>query len=163
MDKNLIDELDDFRLENYDFQVGLKSKIFKLYLTKELYYTIKIFDSQDAMLKDSGDDDFVGIHIPNDKYYSNDGKFLRFKDRFDVESKDNMGELLFHKDSLGAGVVTHEVTHMILAFLRYYFSKETDVFSKIKEQDMRYEELLCYMIGDCSSAIYKILYKNKVI
>ena len=151
------------RLENFDFQEGLKCDIFKLWITKDLYYKINLFNSTEIMYEECNEDNFGASHNPH-PYFLNleTGKYSHFSTK-SGESNNEVGELNFSKENLGSSVVTHEVTHAILHFLRLYFDKEINVFNKIKEQDMRYEEMLCYMIGDCTSALYDCLYEYKVI
>ena len=163
IENNLIDEFMQYRLENFDFQQGLKCDTFKLWLTKDLYYKIKVFNNKEVMYEEYNEDNFGAQHRPNPYFLDvNTGKYSRFETE-SGDSNNEVGELTFSKDNLGSSVVAHEVTHAILHFLRLYFDREIDVFNKIKEQDMRYEEMICYMIGDCTSAMYECLYEYKII
>jgi len=159
---NNIDEMYNFRKQNINFIESLKYKQFDLYLDKKYKYKIKIFSNEEQMWEYDNDIGFYGKHKPYSQHFSfKTGKeeFIGYEDKNGNCYQDYIGEILLTKDYLGSRYVVHEITHAVL----YYFENFIDNNFEKLINEIKYEEEFCYLLGDCVSLVYSVLYDFKII
>lgn len=121
------------------------------------YYHVVIFNSYEDMYEYS--DKHFGEEITHDygaicKYLSK----VYYEDGIYVDKDKCCGWLLFCKDALGVGTVSHECTHATNYYFKYRITNHKKIFDSTE-----YDELFAYMLGSLVSQIYRKLYKRGVI
>lgn len=147
-----------FNEDNNEFCKSLNSFDFKIYLTKNFYYNIKVFENKKSMwLYYSGKEkeNFSGIHIPYAQVYDSGIDFKEFRYKKN-KYKSCVGEILLSKENIGGSVVSHEVSHAVINFMLNF--KNIDILSHMDN-----EEDFCCMMGNTVSGIYNVLYQYKII
>jgi hypothetical protein len=158
----MINELYSYRKNNVDLIKSLHCVQFDLYMNEKYKYKIKIFSNENSMWEYDKDNGFYGKHIPYAKHYSfKSGKkeFIGYEDKYNNCYQDYIGEILLCKGCLSSRHVVHEITH---ATLYYYNNFVDDGFKKLLN-DINYEETFCYLLGDCVSLVYNVLYEYNLI
>lgn len=122
------------------------------------YYLVVVFESYEDMYK-YGDKYFEEQDMQHDysaicKYFSH----TYYEDGEYVDIDKSCGWLLFCKDDLGVGTVSHECTHAINYYFKYRIKHCNKIFNSHE-----YDELFAYMNGSLSRQIYNKLYDKKVI
>lgn len=107
---------------------------------KPFYFTVRVFHSKRAMLayyksmpqpgKSSG---FEAVTIP----------LIRYKNARVPTPSPDIGEILFHRPKTGTGIVSHEMTHAALHYLRI---KKLSL--SLDADDCKSEEPLALCIGN---------------
>ena len=157
-----IEKVFKFRKENKNYVEGLEFKSFDCYIDEKIFYKIKIFPTKKAM-QDYYEEDILGACKNYTVVYSfrdsDKGKFSHFEDSHDNRYESQMGEVLLCEEDLGSRIVTHELTHMVIG----YYSERINGGLAIIEDDMENEEIFCYLLGDCISYVYNVLYDYNII
>jgi hypothetical protein len=159
---NYIDDMYSFRKDNTNFTKSLKYKQFDLYIDKKIKYKVKIFSNEKQMWEYDNDTGFYGKHKPYIQHYSfktSNEEFIGYEDDLGNSYQDTIGEILLCEGCLSSRVVVHEITHAIL----YYFNGFIDGEFKNLSNNPDYEEAFCYLLGDCVSLVYNVLYDEQII
>lgn len=133
-------------------------RLIKKYIrNKNDYYRVIIFNSFDDMYKyaDKYFDEFIDHNYSAICKYSS---HTYFEGNKFIDIDKNCGWILFCKEELGSGIISHECTHAVTFYFQYRISKCYRVF-----RNEEYNELLAYMIGSLVTQIYTKLYERKVI
>ena len=82
--------------------------------------------------------------------------------RYHIDGRELHGQtvatIYLSQDHLGAGVVSHEVTHAALHIYELVYGN-----NQLTTSNNLSEENFAYTVGDLTSKIYKLLYKHKLI
>ena len=121
------------------------------------YYTIHIFETIEGLRKyykklvpwEKNIDSTMGVVIPYIWEKMVDGKWVY---------RPKIGDVLLYKNRLTVNIISHEAVHMSTHFLRVL-----NLLNLSKEGINDDEEMLAYCIGNCTSEIYKKLYKLEVL
>ena len=159
---NYIDNMYDFRKNNTNFIQSLKYKQFDLWMNGKLKYKVKIFSNEEQMWEYDNDIGFYGKHKPYTQHYSyktGEEEFIGYEDNFGNCYQDYIGEILLCEGYLSARHVVHEITHATL----YYYNEFIDNEFKNLPNKSDYEEAFCYLLSDCVSLVYSVLYDEDII
>jgi hypothetical protein len=148
-----IDKMYKLRKKKCNFVKSLYCSEFRLYLDKKRYFKVKVFENVKAMHNYRKDDDFYGMCV-----YFSDGKG-NYIDTEGNTYKNCLGEVLLSKKYLGARFVVHEISHAVL----YYYNNFVDNEFKNLGNKTKNNEAMCYLLGDCSSLVYHILWKYELL